>query len=171
MSTTIAAGSQEYLQLLRNIGNSAEFIDDYVDTLWASLDDEWAALREGDDPEPVILQSMATHGMALLSRLTSTAIPDLIGKAAELHIRKNAGYAGIGNSDPWANFRLASDVGVTPYRGVLVRLSDKYIRMRNLRANPANDQVGEALVDTLSDYVAYALIALCLYNEMDGGSI
>jgi hypothetical protein len=86
----------------------------------------------------------------------------------ELHIRKNAGYAGADNPDPWANFRMSEAFGVSPFRGALVRLSDKYIRITNLVKDPNNDKVGESIVDTLSDLSAYGKIAICLWEEENG---
>lgn len=90
---------------------------------------------------------------------------ELLEEAKSLHIRKNAGYAGADNPDPWANFRMAEGFGISPLEGCLVRLSDKYIRVQNLMRNPANDQVGESIKDTLFDLSAYALIAICLLEE------
>lgn len=82
-----------------------------------------------------------------------------------LHIKKNAGYAGADNPDAWANFRMSEAFGVSPFKGCLVRLSDKYIRVTNLVKNPDNEQVGESIKDTLFDLAAYALIAVCLLEE------
>ena len=89
----------------------------------------------------------------------------LLQDAWDLHERKNAGYAGEGNTDPWANFRMSEEFGVSALDGCLVRMSDKYIRVTNLRKNPANDQVNESVRDTLQDLAAYALIAICLLDE------
>lgn len=92
----------------------------------------------------------------------------LLDEMRSLHKRKNAGYAGADNPDPWANFRQSDNFGVDPLRGVLVRMSDKYIRVSNLLRDPSNDQVGESLKDTLMDLSAYALIAICLLEEQTG---
>ena len=81
-----------------------------------------------------------------------------------LHRNKNAGYAGD-SPDPWANFRMSEAFGVPAYKGCLVRMSDKYIRVTNLVKNPDNDKVGENIIDTLFDLAAYALIAICLLEE------
>jgi len=89
----------------------------------------------------------------------------LLDEAWDLHLRKNAGYAGAENSDPWANFRMCEAFGVDAFTGCLVRLSDKYIRITNLMSNPDNDQVNESIRDTLQDLAAYALIAVCLWDE------
>jgi hypothetical protein len=92
---------------------------------------------------------------------------ELLEKMKDLHIRKNAGYAGQDNADAWANFRMSQSFGVSPFLGCLVRMSDKYIRVSNLIKNPENEQVGESIKDTLMDLAAYALIAYCLYDEME----
>ena len=89
----------------------------------------------------------------------------LLDEAWELHVAKNAGYAGADNPDPWANFRMSEAFGVSALDGCLVRLSDKYIRITNLRKNKDNDKVGESIKDTLKDLAAYAYIAICLMEE------
>lgn len=88
----------------------------------------------------------------------------LLDEMRELHVRKNAGYAGD-SEDRWANFRRSERFGVSSFLGCVVRLSDKYIRVENLIANPNNEQVGESIKDTLMDLSAYALIALCLLEQ------
>lgn len=92
----------------------------------------------------------------------------LLDDMRALHIAKSRGYAGQ-NADTWANFREAQGFGVSPLDGVLVRMSDKYIRVKSLRSNPKNDMVGESIKDTLMDLAAYALIALCLVKEKEQG--
>lgn len=92
---------------------------------------------------------------------------ELLQRMEDLHIRKSAGYSGADNPDPWANFRMSESFGVSPFKGCLVRMSDKYIRVTNLVKNPKNEQVGENIKDTLFDLAAYALIAVCLLEEDD----
>jgi hypothetical protein len=90
---------------------------------------------------------------------------ELLEEARRIHIKKNIGYSGVGATDPWKNFREAERFGITPFKGCLVRMSDKFIRIANLTNNPDADQVGEAITDTLLDLANYALIAVCLYEE------
>ena len=94
---------------------------------------------------------------------------ELLEEMKSLHEKKSAGYAGIDNPDPWANFRMAEAFGVSAFKGCLIRLSDKYIRVTNLVKNPNNDQVGESIKDTLFDLAAYALIAICLLELEESG--
>ena len=89
----------------------------------------------------------------------------LLDEAWDLHVRKNAGYAGAENPDPWANFRMCEAFGIPAFEGCMVRLSDKYIRITNLMRSADNDKVGESIRDTLQDLAAYALIAICLLDE------
>jgi hypothetical protein len=91
----------------------------------------------------------------------------LLEQMKELHIKKNAGYAGLDNPDAWANFRMSTAFGVPPFLGCLVRMSDKYIRVTNLVKSADNEQVGESIKDTLMDLAAYALIAVCLLEEKE----
>jgi len=89
-------------------------------------------------------------------------------EAAELHARKNHNYAGIGG-DPFRNFRECEDFGIPSWLGVLVRLSDKWSRIKNL-ASGIPDRVGEAIDETLMDQGVYSLIGVCLLREMYDGA-
>lgn len=91
---------------------------------------------------------------------------ELLKQMEDLHVRKNAGYAGH-NPDPWANFRMSEAFGVDAFRGCLVRMSDKYIRVTNLVKDSSLEQVGENVKDTLFDLAAYALISVCLLEEQE----
>lgn len=88
----------------------------------------------------------------------------LLEDMKSLHIKKNAGYSGD-SQDRWANFRLAETLGVSTFLGVMVRMSDKWIRITNLVKNSSFDKVGEAIEDTLMDLASYALIAICILKE------
>jgi len=92
---------------------------------------------------------------------------DLLDKMKDLHIRKSAGYAGQNNPDAWANFRMSEGFGVSAFLGCLIRITDKFIRIQNLVKNPKNDMVGESVRDTLFDLASYALIAICLWDEIE----
>lgn len=94
----------------------------------------------------------------------------LLEEMKQLHIKKNKGYSGD-SPDRWANFRLSESFGVSPFLGVMVRMSDKWIRITNLVRNPDFDQVGESIIDTLMDLAAYALIAICILKEKKNGTL
>jgi hypothetical protein len=162
------AGSPRYIQLLADVAIRAEPLAENLSTdeLWTDFDLNWESLKRDPD-HPLMLISMSVTGLALLSRLTGTPVPRLAAEATELHIDKNAGYAGADNPDPWANFREAVSFGTTPFAGAMIRLGDKHIRTVNLRRNPDNERVGEAITETIRDAVAYPLIAYCLLEEQE----
>lgn len=81
-----------------------------------------------------------------------------------LHEAKAEGYAGD-DPDTWRNFRGTAAFGVPAHIGALIRLSDKYLRVQSLVADPTHDLVGEPIRDTLMDLAAYALITICLLEE------
>jgi hypothetical protein len=153
------AGSPAYIDLLARIGS----LPPSPFNTWADVDAAWSRVEE--TPDRITLFHLANTSFALLSATTGIRTEQLMAEATELHVAKNAGYAGAENPDPWANFRLSQRFDISPFRGVLVRLTDKYSRIHSLRRNPANDRIGESILDTLRDLAAYALIAICLLDE------
>ena len=159
------AGSPRYLQLLDNVAKA--LVPVYLGgSDWEYLDQRWYHLTQRQSTHN--LQEIATVSFQIIARETKQGIDKVLADARQLHINKNAGYAGASNPDPWANFRLSDAFGVSPVDGVLVRMSDKYIRIQNLRKDATNERVGESLMDTLRDLAAYALIAICLMEEKYG---
>lgn len=119
---------------------------------------------------PLIMRPVSPLEKEQIRDAGSAEYLELLQDMADLHRRKSAGYAGD-SPDPWINFREASEFGVTAETGVLIRMSDKWSRIKSLSKNPANDKVGENLKDTLMDLAAYALIAICLINEQDDKNV
>ena len=117
---------------------------------------------DGKKAVPPLLDRLCRRSLDLLHH------PDyklLFDEIVSLHSRKNAGYAGVGCTDPWANFRMAQWFNVTAFTGCMIRMTDKFIRVQNLTKNPDADQVGEAITDTLFDFAIYCMIAMCLWEE------
>lgn len=165
------AGSQQYLSLLDNTERLLGVTDSLPFDHWAILAGAWEQLQgniEAHDEKLIngALVFLATEALRIWSKEQQLTYADTIATAKDLHIRKNAGYAGASEiGDPWANFRLASRLGITPVQGVFVRMTDKWSRIQSLRKDSANEQVGESLMDTIMDLAAYALIAYCLMEE------
>jgi hypothetical protein len=132
------------------------------DDIWGYLDQAWEDLSA--IPSDTELEHLASTAFILAAKLSGKTTVQVIADAMMLHAAKNAGYAGD-NKDPWINFRSSTKFGVSHVQGVLVRMSDKYARTQSLRSNPDNDQVGESLLDTVSDLAAYALIAKSIRAE------
>lgn len=86
---------------------------------------------------------------------------DLLEEIAELHSRKNHDYAKT--TEPLSNFNRSASLGVEPWRGVLVRMSDKWSRIEQLAGGKVAKN--ESLRDSLVDLAVYALIDILLLED------
>jgi len=94
----------------------------------------------------------------------------LLTEMAELHKRKDSDYAG---SKPLSNFDASESFGIPAYKGVLIRMSDKWSRITTLLKNEnlmdyqANGPLvqDETIEDTLMDLAVYSLITIILRKE------
>lgn len=91
-----------------------------------------------------------------------TKYADLHEEIAWLHGKKNADY-GSKDVDPYANFRLAEDIGIDAWRGAVVRMLDKVSRIKTYCKT--GELENEAVRDSFLDLANYALIALALLEE------
>lgn len=78
-------------------------------------------------------------------------------KGEQLILNKNQDYSS--SEDPFANFRAAEWLGLTIEQGILLRLSDKMMRINNLLSRPQNVN-DESIEDTLLDAINYNNILL-----------
>lgn len=76
-------------------------------------------------------------------------------KCLEIAKKKNGDYAN--QDDPFKNFNTSIQVGVSPDRAILVRISDKLSRISNLLDRPAIVE-DEKLEDTIDDAINYFAI-------------
>lgn len=155
------AASREYLALL----DGQRELSHIETTDWNTLDLAWNELAELPNETTLLALADIAFDLIVVEGGFAGARKAVIDRARQMHIDKNAGYVGFDNPDSWANFRLSTTFGIEPFDGVLVRMTDKYIRLTNLRRDPTNDRVGESILDTLMDLAAYALIAVCLLRE------
>lgn len=78
----------------------------------------------------------------------------LTAKMLEITTKKNNDYGGT--SDPFKNFRSFEELGI------LVRMSDKFARLRTaIVEKRAFEVVDESVEDTCLDLANYALLLLC----------
>lgn len=103
-----------------------------------------------------------SNWIAPLPRKGHARFYKLLDELADLHERKNQNYAT--SEDPLKNLRECEDLGITPFNGTLVRLCDKWCRIKNL-AGGVPDLVGESIVDTLKDMAIYSLLGIILWEE------
>lgn len=85
----------------------------------------------------------------------------LIKEIHALHESKNADYSE--DSDPLSNLRRCESFGIPAWKGVLVRISDKYSRLEQLAGG--KEARNESLRDTLIDQAVYSLLAVLLLDE------
>ena len=81
----------------------------------------------------------------------------------EISRKKNADYAN--DKDPFQNFRVCEALGIPAEVGLIVRMSDKLMRLSNL-IQPGREVMvkDESVLDTASDLANYAMI-LRMYIE------
>jgi len=91
----------------------------------------------------------------------------LLQRMAEIHRAKNHDYARPEEKDYYSNFRECERMGIPADKGILVRMSDKWSRVRELAGKEAA-VADESVEDTLLDLANYAL--LCILVRRAGAS-
>ncbi len=82
----------------------------------------------------------------------------LLEELAAMHSAKSHDYAK--GAEPLSNFHKSQAFGVEPWRGCLIRMSDKFSRLEQLSAGKVPQN--ESMRDSLIDLAAYALICVLL---------
>ena len=85
----------------------------------------------------------------------------VLQEIAELHERKQRDYGT--DNDPFANIRASQEFGISPYKGIFLRIGDKVQRLKAYCVN--GTLVNEGVEDTLMDLAVYSLISLVLFRE------
>ena len=86
----------------------------------------------------------------------------LLREMARIHSIKNADY---GAGSPLGNFMEARKIGIEPWQGALVRMTDKYSRVMSLAGGREPAVKEESIKDTLIDLANYALLTIVLMEE------
>ena len=93
---------------------------------------------------------------------SSAAFMRALDEVRQMHLSKSRDYGS--ETDPLANIRNgAAFVGIEPWKGAMVRLSDKVTRLATF--NRTGTLTHEGVEDTLLDLAAYSLLSLVLYRE------
>ena len=87
----------------------------------------------------------------------------LCDSAFDLMVRKNDDYGGA--TDPFANFRMSSLLGLKPEQGVLLRMQDKMARLVSFLHKGELKVKEEGWGDACIDVVNYAIILAGLLTE------
>jgi len=82
---------------------------------------------------------------------------------ARLHSRKNHDYAG--SEHPLSNFHMTDKMGMEPWKGVVVRLGDKWSRLAAFARSNVLAVKDESVVDTFTDNAVYSILGRILYED------
>lgn len=85
----------------------------------------------------------------------------LLDELRQMHLNKAADYGS--GEEPLANLKQSTNLGIAPWIGCILRLSDKLFRIHSLIRN--GKLVNESIDDNLKDMASYALLALRLLRE------
>lgn len=88
---------------------------------------------------------------------------ELLDKMRDIRAAKSHDYGEIG--DPYANCRRCEELGIPAWKGVLIRIGDKYSRLVSFAKQGELKVKDESVEDTFLDLANYALIGLVLYEE------
>lgn len=168
--------SEDYLKLCDQTADEANLVtvnvrSDYLTRIgyWWTYAQDYMTGSESESVKHDHLYSalaeLAKWGFLQLSTMMDKTPEDIATLLKETHKRKNAGYSGD-DPDPWSNFREIEKFGISAATGCLTRLSDKYVRFKNVYKNPELDKVNESALDTMIDFVAYCIILMCLLEEL-----
>ena len=88
---------------------------------------------------------------------------ELLNTIKNLHDAKKHDYGA--KEDIFANFRLSALTGLSPWKGSVVRMGDKYSRICSFIKNGDFKFKEENIKDTLLDMAIYSLITIVLYEQ------
>ncbi len=80
-----------------------------------------------------------------------------------LHDKKNADYAP--GDDPLANFKESLRLGILPFKGCVVRMSDKWMRVCTFVKSGNYAVKKESFRDTLIDMANYSVLGILLWED------
>lgn len=87
---------------------------------------------------------------------------ELLQEMGELHSRKNHDYSG---DDPLSNLKSSVEIGIPAWKGILVRLMDKWARLKGFAKKGILEVKDESIRDTLMDNAVYSLLCIIIYEE------
>jgi hypothetical protein len=90
----------------------------------------------------------------------------LVEEIVRLHDAKGHDYDDGAGRD---NLHAAAELGIDPFLGVLLRISDKWHRITAITRKKAYHVKDETVTDTLLDMANYALLAVEIYEEQQYG--
>ena len=81
-----------------------------------------------------------------------------------LHDAKNHDYATAEN--PYKNLEGVKRIGIEPWRGIVIRLMDKFERLEGFCRTRELAVKSESIEDTFKDIAIYSTLAMILYRKV-----
>lgn len=97
--------------------------------------------------------------------MTKERFNEILKEMAEIHDRKNKDYAG---DDYLSNLKMSEGMGIPAWKGVLVRMTDKFARLMNMAKSESANVQSESVADTLTDLAIYSIMARIAYEGLEG---
>ena len=88
---------------------------------------------------------------------------DALDELKMLHDAKNHDYATAEN--PYKNLEGVSRIGIEPWRGIVIRLMDKFERVEQYCRNGELAIKSEGMEDTFKDIAIYSTLAIILFRK------
>lgn len=92
----------------------------------------------------------------------------LMVKMAEKQLAKGHDYSGAGGaaeSKSYENLKAAEDLGMPAWKGVMIRMSDKWARLRNFAKQQVFLVKDESFEDTNIDLANYCIFNIIMYSD------
>ena len=87
----------------------------------------------------------------------------LLDKMKQIHDAKSADYAN--SEDRFSNFRTCEMMGLPAWKGIIVRLGDKFSRISEFAKKETLEVKDESFEDTCIDMANYSLLLLQAYRD------
>ena len=109
--------------------------------------------RPGSDDDP--LQALKTWRPDVYA---------LMQEMARKQIQKGHDYSGA-DRDTFQNLRASEDMGIPAWKGVMIRMSDKWRRLSNFARQEQFKVADESFEDTCVDLANYSLFVVLMFRE------
>ena len=88
---------------------------------------------------------------------------DVLDELKMLHDAKNHDYATAEN--PYKNLEKVLSIGIEPWRGIVIRLMDKFSRLEEYCVKGELAIKSEGIEDTFKDIANYSILAMILFSK------
>ena len=122
-----------------------------------------AVIKQNEEDEMNKLEDLYPGESKFTTESYQAFIKVTLDNLQDLIKRKQADY--VNGKGPFANFEQASDFGVDPFKGVMLRMGDKFQRIKSFCSQGELQVKNEGVEDSLSDLIGYSLIALAMLEE------